>query len=112
MDILDLVGRAAIIIGALIFATTALGLMRFYDPYSRISALSTAGGIGITLIIIGALFLQPSFSNAVKALFIIILHLITSAVGTMTIARASYLSGVDIGRARFNDLVEPQSDPT
>lgn len=109
MDFLDLAGKLAIIAGALIFATTALGLLRFFDPYSRISALGTAGGLGITLIVIGALLMQPSASNAVKALFIIILHLVTSAVGTMTIARASYLSGVPVGRSQFNELENDQA---
>lgn len=110
MDFLDLAGKILVVAGALIFATTALGLLRFFDPYSRISALGTAGGLGITLIVIGALLMQPSVANAVKALFIISLHLVTSAVGTMTIARASYISGVKVGRSRFNELVSEPTD--
>lgn len=39
-----LIGNITIVIGALIFATAALGVLRFPDAYMRVSAVGTAGG--------------------------------------------------------------------
>ena len=42
--ILTVVGSVLVVIGALVFVTAGLGLVRFPDPYTRISAVGTAGG--------------------------------------------------------------------
>lgn len=61
---------------------------------TRISAVGTAGGIGIILVIAGTVFLAPGLSNAVKAIIIVALQLGTSAIGSIAIARSAYLTGV------------------
>lgn len=105
-------GNVLIVLGALIFATAALGVLRFPDAYTRISAVSTAGGIGIGFLIVGALLVQPSISNLVKVLLIVFLQLATSAVGSMAIARAAYLTGTRMRRPRYDELrdAEPALD--
>lgn len=108
MEIMTIVGNVFIILGALIFATAALGILRFPDAYTRISAVGTAGGLGICLVVAGAFWHMPTAVDAVQVFLIIALQLATSAVGTMAIARSTYLRGVKMWRPHFNDL-EPES---
>ncbi|MBN6811288.1 cation:proton antiporter [Kocuria marina] len=104
-EILTVLGNVLIVAGALVFATAALGVARFRDAYMRVSAVGTAGGLGIVFVVTGALLLlQPSVSNVVKAVLIITIHLITSAVGTMAIARSAYLTGTPLERYAFDEL--------
>lgn len=39
-------GGILTVVGALVFATAALGLLKFPDAYSRVSAVGTAGAWG------------------------------------------------------------------
>lgn len=93
MIVLTVIGNIAILAGSAIFVLAAVGLLRFRDVYGRISAVATAGGIGVILICGGTALLQPSVDTTIKVVIAIVLQLLTSAVGAMTIARASVLSG-------------------
>ena len=93
MIVLTVIGNIAILVGSAVFVLAGVGLLRFRDVYGRISSVATAGGIGVILICGGAALLQPSVDTAIKVVVAIVLQLLTSAVGAMTIARASVLSG-------------------
>ena len=99
-------GGILTVVGALVFATAALGLLKFPDAYSRVSAVGTAGGLGIVLVVLGALVLQPGIGDAVKAVIINVLQLMTSAVGTMAIARSAVLVRTPFARLRYDELHE------
>lgn len=99
-------GDIMIVGGALVFAIAALGLLRFPDVYTRISAVGTAAGIGIVLVVVGALMHQPTVPDVIKVLVIIALQLITSAVGSIAIARSAYLMDAHIDEFLFDDLAE------
>lgn len=104
--VFDVVGTVVVLIGALVFASASLGIVRFPDVYTRVSAVGTAGGLGIIMVITGALLHQPSVPNLVKVIIIIGLQLGTSAIGTMAIARSSYLSNVRMNPGYYDDLAE------
>lgn len=104
MTFLDIAGSVLLILGALVFASAALGIVRFFDPYTRISAVGTAGGLGIALVVVGALLLQPTISDTIKVVLIIGLQLATSAIGSIAIARSAYLTGSMVQRSHYNDL--------
>ncbi len=87
-----IVGQTLAVLGALVVLTAALGVVRFPDAYTRISAVGTAGGAGIVLVVLGALLVDPSPADAAKVLAVIVLQLATSAVGSMAIARAARLT--------------------
>ena len=112
MDLLSLLGNITIVIGALVFATAALGVLRFPDPYMRVSAVGTAAGVGIVLVVTGALMLQPSIPNVVKVVLIIVVHLASSAVGTMAIARSTYITRTPLKHFTYDELAEatPETD--
>lgn len=92
MSPLDVVSQVLVVAGALIVLTAALGVVRFPDPYTRISAVGTAGGAGIVLVVVGAFLTDPGLADAVKVLAILVLQLATSAIGSMAIARAARLT--------------------
>ncbi|GMA32997.1 cation:proton antiporter [Litorihabitans aurantiacus] len=92
MSALEVAGQVLAVLGSLVLLTAAVGVVRFPDAYTRISAVGTASGAGIVLVVLGALLIAPSTSAALKALGVVVLQLATSAVGSMAIARAARLT--------------------
>lgn len=99
-----ILGNILIVVGSFVFASAALGLLRFPDAYTRMSAVGTAGGLGVILIVSGAVLVQPSLPNLVKVVVIVTLQLSTSAIGSMALARSAYLSRAPLRRCRFDEL--------
>lgn len=64
---MNVIGSLMIVLGALVFLGAALGLVRFPDPYTRISATGTAGGVGMILLVVGALLHMPSVANVSRS---------------------------------------------
>ncbi|WP_375001961.1 cation:proton antiporter [Aeromicrobium sp. CTD01-1L150] len=91
--VLDVLGQVLVVIGALVFVVAAIGLITLFDPYTRTSAVATAAGVGVSLVVTGVVLLDPSLPTVVKAVFAILLQLATSAIGGMAIARSAVLSG-------------------
>lgn len=89
MMILDIIGQTLAVVGAAIFVAAAIGLRRLRDPYSRISAVATAAGLGVALVTVGVVLVDPSISDAIKVVIAVILQLSTSAVAAIVIARAA-----------------------
>lgn len=92
MTILEMLGQAFVLLGAVIFVAAAIGLHRLTDPYMRTSAVATAAGLGIAFIAAGAALINPSLSTTIKVVIAIALQLATSTVGGMAIARAAVMS--------------------
>lgn len=107
MTFFTVFGQVLIVAGSLVFLTAALGVVRFPDTYTRVSAVGTAGGIGIVFVVVGALLLQPSMGNGLKVVAIIFLQLATSAIGSMAIARAAYLTRSAMRVGTNDELTEP-----
>ena len=101
---MNVLGQIVIVAGALVFVTAALGVVRFPDVYTRISAVGTAAGLGVVMVVGGALLLQPSLSNGIKVAVIVFLQLGTSAIGSMAVARSAYLTRTPMRRVGYDDL--------
>lgn len=93
LDLGTVVGSAFLILGALIIASAAIGLLRLPDVYTRTSAVGTAAGLGVAFMIVGVVVLDFSVLNLIKGIIAILAQLITSAVGSFVLARASYMTG-------------------
>lgn len=102
--ILDIIGQVTAVLGSFVFFVAAIGVLRFRDPYNRLSATGMAAGLGVTLVVLATLLMQPSIPNAVKAGVIVPIQLVTAAVAVMAIARSSYLTGVGLERKYYDDL--------
>lgn len=106
--VLPILGQVLMIAGALLFATAGLGLLRLRDAYARSSAVATAAGLGVSLIVLGALLFQLTPENALKTALAVLLQLATSAIGSMAIARSAYLVGSPlVPDAVRDDLADP-----
>ncbi|EZP40258.1 MULTISPECIES: monovalent cation/H(+) antiporter subunit G [Actinomycetes] len=103
---MNVIGSLMIVLGALVFLGAALGLVRFPDPYTRISATGTAGGVGMILLVVGALLHMPSVANVVKVVLIVVLQLGSASVATMALARSAYLTGVPMNPGHYDELAE------
>ena len=79
---------------------------------AAVPALPLVSVTGIVLIVAGALALQPSIPNVVKVVLIVVVHLASSAVGTMAIARATYITRTPLEHFEFDELAEatPKTD--
>lgn len=88
----DLVGDVLMVIGGVVFAVGAFGLVRMPDFYARLAAVTMSGGLAIVLILLGALAHQPSWGNAILVVLAILIQLATAGVGGGAMARAGYLT--------------------
>lgn len=86
-------GSALMILGAAIIASAALGLLKLPDVYTRTSAIGTAAGLGVALMIAGVVVFDFTLLNLLKGIVAIIAQLVTSAIGSFVLARASYVTG-------------------
>lgn len=91
--IVTMVGSALLILGAFIIASAAIGLIKLPDLYTRTSAIGTAAGLGVALIIAGVVVLDFSALNLLKGVVAIVAQILTSAIGSFALARAGYLTG-------------------
>lgn len=91
--ILTVIGSVLLILGAVIIASAGVGLMRLPDLYTRTSAVGTAAGLGVAVIILGLVVVDFTWLNLLKGSVAIVAQLLTSAVGSFALARAGYLTG-------------------
>ncbi|WP_226364779.1 monovalent cation/H(+) antiporter subunit G [Pseudonocardia sp. ICBG162] len=86
-------GQILTVSGALVLLLAAVGLLRFGDVYMRASAVATATGGGITLVLVGAFLVSPGVADGLMVLLAVVLQLVTSAVGGVLLARSAVLTG-------------------
>lgn len=104
---LETIGAVVTLFGAATIAIAGIGLLRLPDIYTRLSAITSAGGLGVSFVVVGALLQTPSVPNTVKVVAAVVLQLATSAVGGMALGRSSYLTGSRLTPAtRYDDLHE------
>lgn len=96
MDVMNIIGDILVVVGALNFAICALGLVAFYDVYARISAVGTASGFGVSFVVLGIWFKDPSVGKLFIAIFAVVVLLGTSALGSLLIARSAVLRGTQM----------------
>ena len=85
-------GYAAVGLGVLLFGIASIGLLRFRDAYSRLVATTKSGTLGVCLVLLGVLILEPAWSHAVLLLGAVALQIMTSPVGGFALGRAAFRS--------------------
>lgn len=104
-----LVGDLFLLMGGLFSLLGALGLLRMPDVYNRIQVGTKAVTLGALGFLLGVGFLYPDWWA--KLLCIAGFILFTNPVGSSTIARALYLSGVRPWSVREPGAAAPTSPP-
>lgn len=105
----SLLASLALAAGVALFVVAAVGLIRFPDAYTRLTAVTKSATLGICFILLGVLVIEPSLAAAIKLLLAITLQLVTAPVGGFALSRATYRSGVPLPSAlRYDQLHTPQ----
>lgn len=91
---IDLLGSALVIAGALFFLAGTVGLLRFPDIYSRLHALAKADNLGLGCVLVGLALQADSLAVALKLLLIWPLVLAASASVGFAIARRAHQLGI------------------
>jgi multicomponent Na+:H+ antiporter subunit G len=103
----SVVGHAAVLLGIGLFCIAGIGLLRFGDAYSRLAATTKSGTLGVCLVLLGVLVLEPTWSHAVILAVAIALQIITSPVGGFALGRAAFRSDAAMPAGiRYDELHE------
>ena len=89
---LTILGFIFILLGVVAFLISSIGLIRMPDIYSRMHIGAKSTTIGILLIIIGTILIEPTW--AWKLILLAIFILLTNPLSSSVIARASYIAKV------------------
>ncbi|HPJ21196.1 MAG TPA: monovalent cation/H(+) antiporter subunit G [Clostridia bacterium] len=81
-----------IIAGGIFYATGGLGLLRMPDLYTRAQAGTKATTLGTMLTLAGVIAARPEWT--LKILLIMLFIVATNPVGSSTLIRSAYRSGV------------------
>lgn len=108
--VMTIVGYGLATAGAALFLVAALGLVRFPDVYSRISAVTKAATLGLILILVGVLLIDPSWRVAIAVFLAVNLQLATSPVGGYALGRAAYRSGAPLAPGSRYDEFDGRAD--
>jgi multicomponent Na+:H+ antiporter subunit G len=93
--------------GASLMLVAAVGLLRFPDVYTRLSATSKAGTLGAALLLAGAAAAFEDRAIAGRALVTLGLVYLTAPIAAHRIGRAAWRSGVRPWRGTVVDDLGP-----
>lgn len=99
---MNVIADVLVLIGCIVIAIGGLGLLRMPDVYNRLQAGTKTATLGAMSVLLGIGFHHPDWWA--KLLVIAGFILFTNPVGSSTIARAAYFSGIKPWR------VNPQQD--
>lgn len=91
-----MIGEILVLAGAVLVATSALGVARFGDLFSRMHALAKGSTLGILLIFAGAALNVPGVNAVTTTVLAGIVYIVTLPPASNVISRAAY-------RARGSD---------
>jgi multicomponent Na+:H+ antiporter subunit G len=83
-----------LLVGSVLSAVAALGILRFPDVYTRLHAASKAGPLGAGLVLLGAAFASADLAIAIRALLGFAFLIVTSPVSAHLLARAALKTGI------------------
>ncbi|MEA2099658.1 MAG: monovalent cation/H(+) antiporter subunit G [Campylobacterota bacterium] len=87
----EYIGYIFIFLGVMAFLISAIGLVRMPDLYTRMHVGTKTTTIGTILVIIGAIFTEPSW--AWKLILLAVFILLTNPLSSSVIARAYHKDG-------------------
>ena len=103
-------GHVFLVIGGLFMFLGALGLLRMPDVYNRIQAGTKAVTLGAMSILTGVGFEHPDWWGSLLLVGGFILF--TNPVGSSTIARALYISGVRPWQVPAGKVADSDGEPS
>ncbi|GAB3850065.1 monovalent cation/H(+) antiporter subunit G [Nesterenkonia populi] len=100
-----LAGAVLLGAGIALFVVAAVGLVRFPDPYTRLTAVTKSGTLGLVLLLCGVLAMDPSLAHAIKLILAVVLQLLTAPIGGLALSRGTFRSGAPLPEPlQYNEL--------
>lgn len=93
MSALDWISALLLVLGAFVALTSAVGVLRFPDFYSRIHPAGSNDSLAQLLILFALMLQATNWQVAVKLILISAFLLITTPSSTYAIARAAFVDG-------------------
>ncbi|WP_121250832.1 monovalent cation/H(+) antiporter subunit G [Nocardioides ferulae] len=93
MSAQDSVAGLLVLLGAVLFATASVGLLRLPDAYTRANAAAKAAGLGVVSVLVGVLVHDPNVPTAITLSLAIVFQLLTVPIAGVAIAEAAWRSG-------------------
>mgnify|MGYP001571823731 CR=1 FL=1 len=122
-DVLDIVGAALLLVGAMFCLAAAVGILRFPDVLTRLHAATKPQVFGLLLILTGVAFTLRTWHVVIWVTLVIGLQILTSPVAGHMLARTAYRTdqwddehatvdelGDDLAAAGFRNKAEPGSE--
>lgn len=88
-----IIGNISLILGTIFFIIGTIGVVRFYDLYTRLHALSKIDNMGLGFLAFGMMLHSESFLIALKIFFIWLLVLLSSSTLSYILSSHSNKSG-------------------
>ena len=82
-------------LGVAFIAVAAIGVARLPDVFQRMHAATKAGGIGVSLVLLGVL-VAGGVAGPITGVLTILFMLLTLSVASQLLARAAYMSGATV----------------
>lgn len=108
MTVLEIIGSAFILAGALVAAVASVGLVRFPDVLSRMHAASKPQTFGLILLMIGAALVAGSWAIAGMLLIVVLAQLLTITSASAMLGRAAFRRGFVHGGQYVIDELSPR----
>jgi monovalent cation/proton antiporter MnhG/PhaG subunit len=103
--VLEIAASLFILVGAVVTAIAALGLIRLPDPFMRMHAATKAGVLGAGMAMFGVGLSFGTFGAIVTGLAGIVFLLATSPLASHALGRAAYVSGAPVASADMADAL-------
>lgn len=84
---IDTLAILAIFSGLFFFLSGSIGLLRLPDLFTRLHALAKADNVGLALVALGVIILEPAVINDIKIVIIWLLVMAASAISSHLVAR-------------------------
>lgn len=106
------VGLVLVVVGALLSAVAAVGVVRLPDALLRANAATKASSLGVVCVLAGVALLDPSVRSALTLAAAAALLLVTAPVAGHVIGHAAHRAGVLLwrGTTRHDSADPPPTD--
>ncbi len=89
---MNIIGQVFLILGGIFYALGGFGVFRMPDVYNRAQAGTKATTLGTFSVLVGTMFFMPAWTG--KLILILVFVAITNPVGSSTLMRSAYKSGI------------------
>lgn len=105
MTVQSVAGNGFVLIGVLLVAAAAVGMLRLPDVYNRTNAVAKAAALAVSFVLLGVLILMPGPRVAVTLVLAIAAQLFTAPIAGYAVGRAARRSGAPLSPTTHrNDL--------